>query len=88
MMLGNFSVEKMEERLNVQFPQECRDFLNASRQEMANDIVPGKWHCFDIPFHIVFGDEAMCRKVHEWLKPLSDKMTGSIAMSWMNHTDK
>jgi hypothetical protein len=41
MMLGNFSVERMEERLGIKFPKDLVVFMNANRQENANNIEEG-----------------------------------------------
>ena len=72
-MLGNLSVPQIEKRLGIEFPQEIREFMLNSRQEEAQKIKVGKWHCFDLPFQIVFGDLETATKVYNALKDQGDK---------------
>lgn len=73
-MLGNLSVEQIEERTGISISSVDRAELNRMRQENAEDIAPGKWHCFDCPFLIVCGDKATGEKVakiltaYDWSK--------------------
>ena len=53
MMLGNLSVEQIEEQLGIQLKDEEREELRAMRQLEAENISPGKWHCFQFPFVMV-----------------------------------
>lgn len=71
MYLGNLSIESMERRAGVQFPQELKDFMKGSHQEIASDIKAGKWHCFDMPFILVCGGNDMAQKIYGFLAPLS-----------------
>lgn len=73
MMLGNLSVKEIEERLGIEFPKETKDFMQSTRQENANNIGLGQWHCFDIPFMIVCGDMETALKIYEPLKPFSSQ---------------
>ena len=73
MMLGNLSVEQIEERLGIEFPEEIRELMNNTRQLEAQNIAKGKWHCFDIPFKLVCGDMEIATKIFEGLKPQSHK---------------
>jgi hypothetical protein len=71
--LGNLTVEQMERRAGVDFPQELRDFLSDSHQPEANNVAPGKWHCFDLPFFMQCGDMATAQTVYKHLSPLAGK---------------
>jgi len=53
---GNLSVDEMERRAGVEFPTELKDYMEPRRQQRANNVKPGKWHCFDVPFLLVCGD--------------------------------
>ncbi len=73
-MLGNLSVEQIEKRAGISISAEDRAELNRMRQENAEDIAPGKWHCFDSPFLIACGDKSTAEKVakiliaYDWSK--------------------
>ena len=67
-MLGNLSVEQIEKRLGIEFPEEIRKFMNENHQDCATDINKGKWHCFDIPFTIVCGDYETASKIFNSVK--------------------
>jgi len=56
MMLGNQSIDQIEERIGIKFPANIRIFMEKTRQNNANNIKKGKWHCFDIPFCMLCGD--------------------------------
>ena len=77
-MLGNLSVQRIEERLGIELTDEERAFLSSTRQEIANNIAKDKWHCFDIPFVMVCGSQETAMKVCEILRPYESKMTGTI----------
>lgn len=68
---GNLSVDQIERRSGVQFPQELKDYMYETHQNAASNIRAGMWHCFDIPFKIVCGDVATAKKIHNYLAPLS-----------------
>ena len=72
-MLGNLSVEQMEKRLGIEFPSEIKEFMLKTRQQEAQNIKKGKWHCFDLPFNIVCGDMETATKIFEGLKHQSNK---------------
>lgn len=82
--LGNLCVDKIEERLQVEFPSELKEFMTASHQDDAGKLAEGKWHCFDIPFVLVCYDQEMAKKIYESLKPIADKMKGSLGIQWQN----
>lgn len=67
-MLGNLSVNQIEERTGVTFPNEVKEWMNECRQENASNIAKGKWHCFDIPFTLVCGDVETARKIYDSVK--------------------
>jgi hypothetical protein len=69
--LGNLSLEDMERRTGVSFPQELKDYLAPRRQEKVRNIEPGKWHCFDIPFALHCGDMETATQIYGYLKPLA-----------------
>lgn len=79
--LGNMNIEDMEKRLGVSFPVELKDYMVKNHQEKATDIKPGKWHCFDIPFVIVFGDMETAKIVHDYLKPMASDFKKPIQIS-------
>ena len=78
MMLGNLSIRQMEERLGIDFPEPFRTDFAEMHQQEADDVKPGKWHCFDLPFFLVVGDGGMVQMVKDTLMPLAEQMTGSI----------
>lgn len=69
--LGNLSVNEIERRAGVDFPQELKDFMEASHQTEATDIAAGKWHCFDMPFILLCGDMDVATKIYDHIKHLS-----------------
>lgn len=80
-MLGNLSVEKIEERLGIKFPDELVDFMKKNHQSRANNIAKGKWHCFDIPFELVCGDYETARKIFDYLKHQHENCKTSLRIS-------
>jgi len=78
-MLGNLSVEQMEERLGVEFPEPFRsEFLKKYHLNANIKAGPDRWHCFDLPFTLVVGDQALLEEVIKNLGPLGGAMTGSM----------
>lgn len=73
-MLGNLTLKQIEERTGIIVSDEDRVELNYMRQEKAENIAPGKWHCFDLPFMMVCGDKLTAEKVfkilsqYDWTK--------------------
>ncbi len=80
-MLGNLTVKQIQDRLGIEFPQDIQDFMRKSNQSEANNIAKGKWHCFDIPFTIVFGDYDIAKKVYDALKDKSDDCKEQLQFS-------
>jgi len=81
MMLGNLSVKQIEERLGINFPEEIREFMEQSHQPNANNIAARKWHCFDLPFHIVCGDLETATKIYESVKDRSNECKTNLQFS-------
>ena len=62
--LGNLSIEEIESRAGFEFPQKLHDYMKSRRQQSANNIKQGEWHCFDIPFVLVCGDIETATDIH------------------------
>ena len=88
MMLGNFTVEQMEERLGITLVDDDREFFKQSRQEKVANIANDKWHCFDIPFIIVCGSMKMAIKVRDILQPYEKQMKCKIDIGVDERTEK
>jgi hypothetical protein len=82
--IGNLSLDEMERRTGVQFPQELRSYLEANHQDKASDVAPGKWHCFDVPFKIVCGSVEVADLLREHLDPLvaNFKEPLQVSITW------
>ena len=80
-MLGNLKIEQIEKRLGFDFPDETRDFMKSSHQETASNIASGKWHCFDLPFHMVCGDMATAGKIYNSVKAKSSEVLEPLGFS-------
>ena len=81
-MLGNLDVSNIEKRLGITLKENDRETLISMRQNDAQDIQIGKWHCFDIPFMIMCGDFKTCQVVCEILRPYSHLMKTQLQVSW------
>ena len=79
--LGNLSIEQMENRAGVEFPDKLKDYMKTRKQESASNIKKGKWHCFDIPFVLVCGDMETATEVHNHLKELSEAFEQPLQIS-------
>jgi len=79
--LGNFSVEDMEKRAGIKFPQKLKDYMEPRKQEEATYIKKGKWHCFDMPFELVCGDIEIATEIHSYLKEFSGKFKKLLKIS-------
>jgi len=73
MMLGNLSLQEMQKRSGVEFPDELLEYMGSRHQEAADKIAPGKWHCFDLPFTLVCGDMETAQSIYNHLVPLTSK---------------
>ena len=82
-MLGNLTLKQIEERTGISVPDDDRAELNGMRQEKAENIAPGKWHCFDLPFMIVCGDKPTAEKVVKILSAYDwSKAKQALQISW------
>ena len=68
LMLGDMSVNDIEKRIGIEFPEEIREFMKKTYQSNASEIGKGEWHCFDIPFNIVCGDMEIATKIFNSVK--------------------
>ena len=87
-MLGNLSIEEIEGRLGIEFPETIREFMKISKQDTANNIKPGKWHCFDIPFNLVCGDMATAQKIYDSVKDRSKECKTMLQFSIQDREGK
>lgn len=80
-MLGDQSVEQIEKRIGINFPDEIRSFMKETHQGNADNIAKGKWHCFDIPFNLVCGDIETATKIYNSVKEQGNKVKERLAFS-------
>lgn len=80
-MLGNLSVEEIEKRIGFAFPDDIKKFMVDNNQSSASDVSKGKWHCFDLPFHIVCGDRETAQKIYDSVKDKSGEVKEALAFS-------
>lgn len=80
LMLGDLTIEQIESRAGVKFPDPLKEFMYDRHNPSASKIQPGKWHCFDMPFMIVCGDEDTATKILEYLLPLSSEFKEALLM--------
>lgn len=80
-MLGNLSASQMESRLGIDFPKELKKLMENTHQAEAENIKSGKWHCFDMPFHLVCGDMDTAQKIYNYLKDQSSNCKEKLAIS-------
>ena len=80
-MLGNLSVNQIEKRLGIEFPEEIREFMKSSHQPSASNIQKGKWHCFDIPFNLMCGDIETATKIYNSVKEKSSECKETLGFS-------
>ena len=83
-MLGNLTVEEIEKRTGVNFPDEIRLFMKETNQQEASNIKKGKWHCFDIPFNIVCGDIETAQKIYDSVKDRANEVKQQLGFSIAN----
>ena len=79
--LGNLSVDEIEKRSGVKFPKELKDYMIPRRQQKAENVKPGKWHCFDIPFVLFCGDMETAKKIYSFLKDFSSEFKEKLVIS-------
>lgn len=69
--LGDLTIEQMESRSGVVFPEELKVFMKDRHQPEATGIKAGKWHCFDLPFMLVCGDMKTAQQIYDHLSPMA-----------------
>lgn len=74
MMLGNLTIEQIEKRMGIEFPEHVRDYMKKNHQPIAENIAHGKWHCFDIPFTLVCGDWGTAKMIYDSVKDKSKEV--------------
>ena len=79
--LGNLSIDEIEERSGVKFPQALIDFMEPKKQDKASNVKPGKWHCFDIPFNLVCGDRQTAEEIYKHLSPRTKDFKEQLQIS-------
>lgn len=84
MMLGNLTIEQIEERIGINFTEEIRNFMKENHQEEANNIKNGKWHCFDLPFNLVCGDVETATKIYNSVKDRAKEIKEPLKFSICN----
>ena len=82
MMLGNLSINEIENRLGIVFPDELKHFMKDTHQLSANNIKKGMWHCFDIPLMINCGDIETAEVITKHLTPFSKDMKEKFQISY------
>ena len=65
--MGNFTTAQMASEMGIELSAEDAKALDAIRQDDAQNIKPGRYHCFDVPRMLVCGDLPTCYLVHDIL---------------------
>jgi hypothetical protein len=82
-MLGNLTVSQIEDRTGIKFSDKDVAELNEMRQNKAENIESGKWHCFDLPFMIVCGDKPTADKIFNMLNVYDwSQSKQALQISW------
>lgn len=79
--IGNFTTAQMASEMGIELSAEDAKALDAMRQDDAQNILQGRYHCFDAPRMLVCGDIATCYKVHAILAKYQIKGRWQIATS-------
>jgi hypothetical protein len=80
-MLGNLTVDEIEERAGVRFSPELKELLEATHQQAADNIQDGKWHCFDIPFVLLCGGMPLAQSIYDHVKNDADKFKTTLQIA-------
>lgn len=82
-LLGNLSVEQIENRMGVSFPETIKTDLLENRQESADTstLKTGEWHCFDIPFTMVCGSRELAQKIFDSMQELISDIKTPLQLS-------
>lgn len=83
-MLGNLTIEEMEKRSGVKFPEALVNYMSSRKQEKAENIAKGKWHCFDIPFTLLCGDMETAQEIYNHLSPFSNEFEETMEIAIAN----
>ena len=82
-MLGNLTLKEIEERTGISVSDSDRAELSGMRQEKAENIASGKWHCFYLPFMLVCGDKPTAEKAVKILSAYDwTKAKQALQISW------
>ena len=81
MLLGNLSISQMENRMGITFPDDLKEILSKYHQDTATDIKPGFWHCFDMPFTMVCGNQDIAELVREKLTAMIDDIKTPLSVA-------
>lgn len=79
--LGNLSIAEIEKRSGVKFPEELVNYMEPRRQQKAEGVKAGQWHCFDIPFNLLCGDMETATEIHKHLAPFSSDFKEPLQIS-------
>ena len=79
--LGNLGIDEMQKRSGVTFPDELIEYMSERRQQKAENIAVGMWHCFDIPFTLVCGDKETATEIYKHLQPLSGEFKEAMQIA-------
>lgn len=80
-MLGDLTVERIEKRLGITFPDDIKIFMEKNHQDKVDNIQKGKWHCFDIPFCMACGDMETAMKIYNSVKNKSHEAKEVLTFS-------
>ena len=84
MRLGNLSIKQIEERAGVTFPAEfVKEFESKRQENISYPIAKASWHCFDLPFELVIGEE-LIDLVKKYLVPLGKDFKKPLQVSIQN----
>jgi len=79
--LGNVSIEEMQSRSGVVFPEELIAYMSDKRQHEACNLQKDKWHCFDIPFVLACENIEMAKEIYRHLESMSDYFKEQLQIS-------
>ena len=80
-LLGNLTVEEMESRMGISLNEEDRKSLKEMRQDNAQNIEAGKYHCFDAPQTIVCDDMETANRFYGIMSKYAIKGMWSVSIS-------
>lgn len=81
LLFGNLTTIEMAERLGIYLTAEEIKTLEEKRQDSAQVIEIGKWHCFEDPFVIQVGDYDTAVFVADILSPHEKDMQERITIA-------